>query len=182
METLTEARRTVEIYGIYDADGCLKYIGKAKNAQKRFKRHLQEHRRKTPFYNWFRKAVSEGKTPTCKVLETCSDEEWQHEEKEHILQARLRGERLLNLADGGDEPKQSREQRQQNARNTNAKRFKGHHRACLELGQGIVRAVKNGNAALETKLRDTLAYLRAMSREEKQRFSERILGTRPAWQ
>lgn len=182
MGATLEAQGSVEIYGIYDADGCLKYIGKTKNAQKRFKSHLREHHRKTPFYNWLRKAVSEGKKPICKVLETCAEGQWQHAEKEHIFQARLRGELLLNLADGGDEPKQTREQRQQNARKTNAKRPRGYHRACVQLGHGIFQAVKNGNAALETKLRDTLAYLRAMTREEKQRFSERMLEARPSWQ
>jgi hypothetical protein len=101
-----------DIYGLYDADDNLRYIGKANNAEARLKSHMRDStRRDTPLYRWIRK---NGK-PVMKVFVSgCVN--WKEEERRLIAQARANGERLLNVADGGDEPFCSKEVRASNGR------------------------------------------------------------------
>jgi hypothetical protein len=169
-----------EIYGIYDASACLRYIGKANNAAKRFRQHLRESRRKTPFYNWLRKSVSLGEMPVCRVLEVCPAEDWERCEKEHIFQARLRGEKLLNLADGGDCPKTNTEQLRANGKKLNQGRLRGYHRLSCELGRAIVFAVKSGNTALAQKVTKARDVLRNLQPEQKERVSLLVLQKFPS--
>ena len=88
------------IYGLFDKDGGLRYIGKANDPAKRLKGHMRETtRRRTPLYDW----LAKHGLPDMKILEAdCAD--WREAERRLIASARSRGERLLNLADGGDEP------------------------------------------------------------------------------
>jgi len=88
------------VYGLYDANGRLRYIGKANSPEARLKTHMRDSRRRdTPLYRWIRK----NGTPQLRILETdCVD--WREAERRLITAARARGEKLLNLADGGDEP------------------------------------------------------------------------------
>ena len=88
------------IYGLFDATGELRYIGKSNNPKKRLGSHLRDAKRlKTPLYAW----INKHGMPEMRVLEAnCPD--WQEAERRHIADARARGERLLNIADGGDEP------------------------------------------------------------------------------
>lgn len=107
-----------EIYALCDPDsGAIRYIGKANDSRKRLKSHLFETRRKSPLYDWIASLRTQGKTPVLTVLMSAWD--WREAEKLVIAQYRAEG-KLLNLADGGDEPKCSREQRAINGRN-NAK-------------------------------------------------------------
>ena len=98
------------IYGLYDQAGCLRYIGKANDPKARLASHMRDSRcRKTPIYDWIRK---HGK-PDMRILESdCED--WKASERKLIEQARKRGDRLLNVADGGDEPACSLETRKAN--------------------------------------------------------------------
>ena len=91
-----------EIYGLFDASGGLRYIGKANNSAKRLSGHMRDaRRRRTPVYDW----INKHGRPEMRVLHICRDgEDWRIIEKRLIAEARERGERLLNLADGGDEP------------------------------------------------------------------------------
>ena len=88
------------IYGLYDSAGQLRYIGKANAPEVRLRGHMRDaKRRKTPLYSW----INKHGQPTLRVLESdCQD--WRASEKRLIAEARERGERLLNLAAGGDEP------------------------------------------------------------------------------
>ena len=88
------------IYGLTDPEtGELRYIGKAADPEKRLRGHMREMRRHTPLYCWLRKV---GK-PGLVILEAdCGD--WAEAERRLIAGARARGDRLLNIADGGDEP------------------------------------------------------------------------------
>lgn len=61
------------------------------------------HRRKTPVYSWLRKLSSQGVKPILTTLAVCADY-WQEREREIIAKMRKSGAKLLNLADGGDEP------------------------------------------------------------------------------
>lgn len=99
------------IYGLYDKSGMLRYIGKTNDTEARLKSHMHAAKtRKTPVYDWIRK---HGK-PELRVIESnCAD--WVEAERRLISEARARGERLLNVADGGDEPACPPHVRKQNA-------------------------------------------------------------------
>lgn len=88
------------IYGLYDKSGDLRYIGKANNHVARLKSHMKDARhRNTPLYAWIRKHG----TPEIRVIVECGPG-WELAERDEIAKARATGARLLNLADGGDEP------------------------------------------------------------------------------
>ena len=103
------------IYGLYDAAGKLRYIGKANNPAKRLSSHMRDSRRRdTPVYRWIRK----NGRPEMRILSAnCTD--WKSEERRLIDEARDRGECLLNIADGGDEPHCADEVRRSNAKELN---------------------------------------------------------------
>jgi hypothetical protein len=107
------------IYGLYDANGTLRYIGKANCPKKRLSSHMTEARstrRSTPLYAWLRK----NGAPEMRILEVeCAD--WAEAERRLIAQARSRGDNLLNVADGGDEPHCPIEVRRANAVRMNEK-------------------------------------------------------------
>lgn len=109
----------VEIYSLADPDsGEVRYVGKANDSQKRIKRHiLDSRRRNTPVYCWVRKLAAQGKIPTIGVMETCLPEDWPEAER-RLIAHHHKGGRLLNLAEGGNEPFCSKEQRAINGRNT----------------------------------------------------------------
>ncbi len=129
------------IYGLYDADGALRYIGKANDPAKRLASHMRDSRvRDTPVYRWIRK----NGRPTMRILSTnCRD--WKAEERRLIAEARGRGDRLLNVAEGGDQPACSTEQRRANAVATNAKRnATPRNRRMWEIKRQIGDAAKRG--------------------------------------
>lgn len=110
---------TAEIYALKDpGTGEIRYIGKANDSAKRFKSHIRDSRhRNTPVYCWIRKLISQNSLPLMEVLETTED--WKSAEIRLIAEYR-KTHRLLNVADGGDEPACSKEQRAINGR-TNAR-------------------------------------------------------------
>jgi hypothetical protein len=112
-----EIAERVEIYALSDPrSGEIRYIGKANNAQKRLKSHLRDARhRDTPVYRWIRKLAREGFSPSVIVLASVQDD-WQRVEVGFIAEGRSMGLRLLNVADGGNEPYCPPEVRAENAR------------------------------------------------------------------
>ncbi len=109
--------KPVEIYEILDPrDGSVRYIGKANNSAKRFKQHMRETRYRTPLYDWIAKLRAEGLVPSFRVALVCTAADWRECEKSAIASARATGARLLNVADGGDEPYCSPETRAANGR------------------------------------------------------------------
>ena len=90
------------IYGLCHPDtGELRYIGKANNPARRMASHMRDSvRRRTPVYDWIRSLPAR---PEMVILEAgCID--WRIAERRLIARARRLGVRLLNLAEGGDEP------------------------------------------------------------------------------
>lgn len=108
-----------EIYALCDPrTGEVRYIGKANDSRKRYDAHMREKRRSYPVYLWRDKLLSIGLKPELKILESnCAD--WRESERVLIAEYRANGARLLNVADGGDEPYCSREQRSKNAQKLN---------------------------------------------------------------
>lgn len=106
-----------EIYALCCPEtGVVRYIGKANNSAARLKSHLRDARRRdTPVYRWIRKLAEGGRRPALTILASdCRD--WKTEEREQIQKHRLLG-KLLNVADGGDEPFCSYDTRAANGRN-----------------------------------------------------------------
>jgi len=110
--------KPVEIYAlICPINGDVRYIGKANDSQKRLKSHIRDSRRRnTPVYCWIRKLTSQNLVPTIKVIAITTDEDWKAIEVKLILKHKKLGCNLLNVAEGGDEPFCSLEQRQKNGR------------------------------------------------------------------
>lgn len=107
------------IYGLTCPEtGALRYVGKARDPNARFKGHMRETRLTTPVYAWIAKLRRQGLAPVLAILEEAPDD-WREAERRLIAEARARGDRLLNVADGGDEPHCPKETIARNGR-TNA--------------------------------------------------------------
>lgn len=93
-----------EIYALCDpVSGEVRYIGKANDARARLRTHQRDARRRdTPVYRWMRKLTTADQLPQLRVLAVTDD--WRDEERRQIAAHREAGARLLNVADGGDEP------------------------------------------------------------------------------
>lgn len=140
------------IYGLFDKAGALRYIGKAKCECARLKGHMREAgRRNTPLYAWIRKHGE----PEVRVLERVEGD-WREAERRLIAEGRARGDKLLNLADGGEQPFCSKEQRSKNAASLNAKLAADPQmRRVREMKRSIGSALKAGlvSNAARAKLR-----------------------------
>ena len=135
-----------EIYALTDPDGSVRYIGKAKNARARLKGHmLDAKRRNTPVYCWIRKLAANGHAPGLVVLESCVD--WQEAEKRLISLYRSNGCRLLNVAEGGDQPFCPTDVRAANGR-ANAK---SRDQRLWALKRSLGDALKRGHVSELTK-------------------------------
>lgn len=144
------------IYGLFDKDGNLRYIGKANDPAHRLRCHVRDTisgRRNYPVNNW----IGKNGTPQLRILEAnCAD--WRESEKRLIAEARARGDRLLNVADGGEQPHVTLEQRMKNGAATGPKNIRAMHRhlddnpekavareLMVRLGQ-FLRSIKSGGA------------------------------------
>jgi len=134
------AERAPSIYGLYDSKGRLRYIGKAVDPVKRLKGHMRETRRKSPLYDW----IAKNGKPELRILEAnCVD--WREAERRLIADARAAGEKLLNIADGGDEPYCPKEVRARNgAANAKAIQADPLRKRVWELKRNIGQALKEG--------------------------------------
>lgn len=116
----------VAIYALVDPrSGETRYIGKANNVEARLKSHIRDSRhRDTPVYRWIRKLKKMGMNPTIKVLEEHQSENWENAERRCIADAIANGVRLLNVAEGGNQPFCPPEIQSKNARTAVEKRPK----------------------------------------------------------
>lgn len=146
----------MDIYGLFDPrTGELRYVGKARDAQKRLKGHLSA-RRRTPLYDWIGALRALGLAPDMRVLETVAPHEWQAAERRLIARHRQTS-RLLNVADGGDEPFCSKEVRSSNGRKVAASRNQRAWRIKLMMG----RLLKEGRVSEQTRQKLRLAAAKA---------------------
>ena len=133
------------IYGLFHPEtGELRYVGKAADVQRRLKSHLRDSRRRnTPLYCWMRTLSA---PPRIEVLEEVEDAAWKDAERRLVTLHRANG-RLLNLADGGDEPKCPTAVRAENGRKnakalhsdpTRKRLWKAKQMLGLALQQGFV--------------------------------------------
>lgn len=150
----------VEIYALIDPrDGVVRYIGKAICAERRLKQHLRETRRDYPVYRWIRHLLGLGLVPQLRIECVCAESEWQAAERSAIAKARETNARLLNVADGGDEPFCPTDVRAKNCRDNAKKRVSDPVKAKLwKLKQMIGVSLKQGYVSEKTK-----AKLRALA-------------------
>jgi hypothetical protein len=138
---------SVEIYGLYDPDTDeLRYIGKANDAQKRLKKHIEERHNRRPICAWVKAIVESGKSPVVRVIEVVPQDQWEEAERRLIAHHRLNS-RLLNIADGGAMPSQTSEQRRKAAKasykaQTQTEALKRVARAKLETGRLYKKLVR----------------------------------------
>jgi hypothetical protein len=140
----------VFIYGLYDPHTSeLRYVGKAKDVAARLKGHLRATRR-TPVYDWIKSLRKHGLAPIASVMEVTSDHEWCAAERRVVAAHRQSG-RLLNVADGGDEPFCPMHVRAENGRRVAARRDKRVWRLKREMGQALMHG--HVSEAAKEKLR-----------------------------
>lgn len=114
-------KRLAKIYGIADQEGRIMYIGKANDPQERMKQHIRDcKRRKAPLYGWINKCLERGERPQMIVLASATSDDWQSLETQMIAQYRSEGH-MLNLANGGDQPKSDPATNSKNAHALNAR-------------------------------------------------------------
>ncbi len=96
----------MQIYALTDPrDGAIRYIGKANDAQKRLVTHRRDGKRGTrPVHLWLRELVRLGMIPGLTVLAECCEDDWREQECAAIAAERVVNSRLLNVADGGNQP------------------------------------------------------------------------------
>src|SRR5690606_10935634 len=106
-----------EIYALIDpVTDEVRYIGKANDSVMRLKSHIRDAKRRDyPVYRWINKLIGNGLMPIVKVLAITDN--WQEEEKRIIKHHKEIGCKLLNVAEGGDQPYCSIEQRKKNGAN-----------------------------------------------------------------
>lgn len=138
-------KRGAYIYSLIDpVTNETRYIGKANDPQKRLKGHIADAaRRDYPVYRWIRKLISSGKCPVLNVLEYAED--WKEAEKRLIKASIEKGDKLLNVAEGGDQPFCSYEVRALNGKK-NAQKIHSSERSkrIWELKRNVASAIKKG--------------------------------------
>ena len=153
-----------KIYGIADQEGRIMYIGKANDPTKRMKQHIREcRRRKTPLYGWINKCLEHGFQPQMIVLASAISEDWQSLETQVIAQYRKQSH-MLNIANGGDQPKSNPTTNKQNAYALNAK-FKAAPmlKRIRELKRSMAKFLKDCdkgliNIEMAKRIKDKLRY------------------------
>lgn len=166
--------RVSTIYGLTDPrDGAIRYIGKANNAKKRLAGHLRDsRRRRTPVYAWINKLRALGMAPGLVEMAQCEGDDWKDQERRLIAEHRPSG-RLLNVAEGGDEPHCPVEVRRENGRGAAKKRNELVFWLMCRCGQDAVFFEERGDTARATQARESQDILRQLSPEQRERFAER---------
>lgn len=162
--------KLAEIYALCDPDtGEIRYIGKANNSKRRLASHIRDSRRKNmPVHGWIRKLVDSGKMPELIVIELTYD--WCEAERRLIAKSRARGDRLLNVADGGNEPHCPRDVRVANATLVNDDRASNpfkftRHKILRQLGVMASHMRRLGNNDTASRVDESACKLRKMDPE-----------------
>jgi hypothetical protein len=173
----------VTIYGLVDPrTGVVRYVGKANDSAKRLKTHIRDARRRnSPVHCWIRKLAGVGLTPEMRVLEAVEGD-WREVERRLIAEYRAAG-KLLNVADGGDEPMCPPDVRAANARQLNAKRasdpvFEGLRRVFQRVGCDIRFLRGRGLAEKAARLSAALEKIKAVAKSNPE-FVFREFAARP---
>lgn len=104
--TAAVAGQQVAIYGLWEHEGDIRYIGKAIDPGRRLMQHVKEvdRGRMTKVKAWLKSLAARDAEPRMTVLEWCPVEDWEQRERFYIKLLRKNGARLTNIAEGGNEP------------------------------------------------------------------------------
>ena len=95
-----------QIYALVDPrTRAIRYIGKAVDADKRYRQHLQPaqlDRYKSHKNSWLKGLLNDGLTPELRILHTVPSYKADVAERAAIAVARIVGDPLTNGTDGGD--------------------------------------------------------------------------------
>jgi len=119
-----EKPKFAKIYGIVDPQtGSIIYIGKANDVKARWKTHITDARKKkSRLYTWLNEKLDKNEKVEVIELASAISEDWGSLEKIVIAQYRAEG-KLLNMANGGQEPPHDPETCAKNARKVVEKRM-----------------------------------------------------------
>lgn len=176
--SVSSSSDSVWIYGLADETGLIRYIGKAKDPQKRLKQHVRDARARRGINNhkeaWIRQVLACGCMPGLVVLQQCDSDTWQDAERKQIAK---HGLWLTNMSQGGVAPECDAKTRSSLARKLNqhpdaplfmAIRIINHYaRSCVKAGH-VQRARKLIEAALilRDSRGDTREKLKAWASEK----------------
>lgn len=153
--------RPSAIYGLCDPiTGRIRYVGKANDPVTRLAGHLRETRRRTPVYDWIAALRRAGRTPVLQIIEWCCFRDWEARERFWIAEL-APVTRLLNLAEGGDQPQCSAEVRAVNGRrNARAVHDDPRRRRIWELKRSLGQALRQGYVSEATKAKMRLVAMK----------------------
>lgn len=142
----------VQIYALTDpGTGEVRYVGKSVDAASRLQQHIWNSTRKhkhLPVACWIRSLSKKGLCPSLLILEECLESDWPVVESRLIALHRGSG-RLLNVADGGEQPVCPPHVRAENGRKAARSRDKRMWKLKRDLGQ----ALRAGHVSEATKTR-----------------------------
>lgn len=171
MATKTPTPKPAAVYALTDpSTGEVRYIGKANCPAARLATHLRESGRlDRPVHRWIRKLRAAGAMPSMVVLEEAAD--WREAERRLIAQYRAAGARLLNVAEGGDEPHCPVAVLRSNGVASAKARNPVVHRLLCDLGRNAKWLRGQGRVTALPKIEAAQARLRSMSAAEQSRFA-----------
>lgn len=159
------------IYALKDVGGNIRYIGKARNPERRLAQHLkpdaldQSHKAR-----WTRG----NSHMAMEVLEWT--DEWEEAEKRWILYGRQQGWDLLNIAAGGIDPNHLHTKKATENRN-NSK----YRRVIVRLAQVAEEARREGLVDCHKNIRASLEEIRAGGRLVKRKFGTEAFSKWADW-
>lgn len=169
----------VSVYGLcHPITGELRYIGKANNIARRLLTHLSEGRtRKRPVNCWIASLIKQGLQPKIFEIESVPSDAWQATEAHWIAYFRSLGANLLNIADGGDQPKTNPEQLARNGRIAAQKRDPYIWSWKRFIGSSIKFGRENGIDSMVERGEQALRLVASFTPEQAQRFSSKLRAT-----
>jgi len=189
---------TTFIYALNDPrTGECRYVGKADNPFKRFKKHLLGAATSSTHKNcWILGLKAMGLTPTMDILDEVPKSQWQLWESEYIKVFRMVGVRLTNLVEGGlggggpmSGKRHTEETRRKQSLAKLGKRYSPEARARMSAAKkghkyGVGRAVSE-----ETRLKQSLSHLgrpspnrgKTLSLETREKISAAKKGRGQPW-
>lgn len=168
-----EASLEVVIYGLaHPVTGELRYIGKARDMAGRLKTHISESRtRKRPVNCWIASLTKQGLLPEIFEIDAMAGDEWKEAEVHWIAYFRSLGANLLNIADGGDQPKTSKGQLQRAARTATSKRDPDIFRL-KKFMEGGLRAMRNfGDPEMVKRQEARMRLVNSLTTEQQKRLA-----------
>jgi hypothetical protein len=156
-----QAESLIAIYALCDPDGTIRYIGKAKNPQKRLKQHIRESLKSRGINKhkeaWIRQVHGSGNSVTMRVLEWCSESNWQQAECQWIDRHKST---LTNQTPGGNAPWCSPDVRHALGKRLNRHPERWLHRAIRVMTFYAREQIKRGNEPSARKLVEAVVAIR----------------------